>query len=255
MRVLVPYAEMSRSAGRIGSGPGVLEALERGLTIQIDSTDWRADMQPTEASAQLGAPRRNTLETFWRQVTPGGFCWYWTGAVTHEGYGYMWLDGTTRPVHRLAYETLVGGIPEGLQIDHLCRTRNWVNPDHMEPVTATVNSLRANKYKMERGHCINGHARTASNTLRSQGSYYRCRQCILVRGHAAKGIDCRYHAFCADPVHSRGKYQRAESCRRGHSMADAYVRPDTGTRMCSECIRIRTRKSTIPCPNEPKGNA
>ena len=77
----------------------------------------------------------NTADTFWENVTPTGFCWEWTGYLTHEGYGLYWLDGDTRGVHRIAYELLVGPIGDGLQIDHLCRTRNCVNPDHMEPIT------------------------------------------------------------------------------------------------------------------------
>jgi len=74
-----------------------------------------------------------------------GDCWEWTGSLFQgTGYAQVWADGTTRLGHRVVYELLVGPIPKGLELDHLCRVRSCVNPAHLEPVTHKVN--------MERGY-------------------------------------------------------------------------------------------------------
>jgi hypothetical protein len=72
----------------------------------------------------------------------GPDCWLWTGAVDAKGYGRVLTPDGHRPAHRLAYELAVGPIPDGLVIDHLCRTPGCINPDHLEPVTRRENTLR-----------------------------------------------------------------------------------------------------------------
>lgn len=144
---------------------------------------------------------KNTEEQFWDLVEPTGFCWYWTGPVTDEGYGHFSLSAATSVlVHRTSYELLVGPIPAGLQLDHLCFSRNCVNPDHLEPITASEHSLRSNKWRMQRRSCVNGHARTKGNVL-PMGQYYRCRQCVLVRTHRSRGVTCSYERFCKAASH------------------------------------------------------
>lgn len=85
------------------------------------------------------------IERFWVKFTrdPSG-CWVWTAAVDKvTGYGKFHVASETMGyAHRFAYETLVGPIPDGLDIDHLCRNRACVNPAHLEPVTRQVNLLR-----------------------------------------------------------------------------------------------------------------
>lgn len=81
-------------------------------------------------------------ERFWSRVDASGDCWEWTGARHSGGYGHLGRDGTTHYAHRYAYEQLVGPIPSGQQLDHLCRNRVCVNPDHLEPVTRRANILR-----------------------------------------------------------------------------------------------------------------
>lgn len=72
---------------------------------------------------------------------PAG-CWLWTGTIAPNGYGYFAIKGRSQQAHRVAYELLVGPIPDGLDLDHLCRVRACVNPDHLEPVTRSENNRR-----------------------------------------------------------------------------------------------------------------
>lgn len=72
-----------------------------------------------------------------------GDCWSWYGKVTAGGYATAYIDGYARRLHRYTWEVLRGEIPDRLEIDHLCRNRRCVNPDHLEPVTGVVNRERA----------------------------------------------------------------------------------------------------------------
>lgn len=101
-----------------------------------------------------------TSERFWAKVEKTETCWLWTAAIV-KGYG-RFFDEDLRPVgaHRWAYQTCVGPIPDGLTLDHLCRVRNCVNPDHLEPVTQRENMARIPL----KTHCPHGHAFTAANT-------------------------------------------------------------------------------------------
>ena len=69
-------------------------------------------------------------------------CWIWQGGLNFKGYGTMRLKGYGRSAHRNSYEAFKGSIPEGHQIDHLCRVRSCVNPDHLEAVEPRENTLR-----------------------------------------------------------------------------------------------------------------
>jgi hypothetical protein len=77
-----------------------------------------------------------------------GDCWEFTGSLVTKGYGQIrGDDGPLVLVHRLVYEYLVGPIPPGMQLDHLCRNRRCCNPDHLEPVTNRANVLRGWRFR------------------------------------------------------------------------------------------------------------
>lgn len=104
----------------------------------------------------FGDPNREPLtvqERFWAKVNRTAQCWQWTASVDSSGYGQF----DHKIAHRVAWEWLRGPIPEGLQLDHLCRNRRCVNPDHLEPVTAAVNTQRAKAVAPRRTHCRYGH--------------------------------------------------------------------------------------------------
>jgi hypothetical protein len=118
---------------------------------------------------------------FWSKVDKSGECWVWTGGHrTSNGYGRFQptYPGPTIVAHRIAYELLVGPIPEGLQLDHLCRNRLCVNPAHLEPVTLIENIRRARPT-----HCKHGHEFTPENTIsvRSRPGRRHCRKCKYER--------------------------------------------------------------------------
>lgn len=103
-------------------------------------------------------------------------CWEWTGGLGSAGYGRITFGGKRDGAHRVSYELYVGPIPAGLEIDHLCRNRKCVNPDHLEPVTRRVNLLRGETIAAKHAiktHCMRGHLFDATNTIRTE----RGRQC------------------------------------------------------------------------------
>ena len=129
-------------------------------------------------------------------VDPGAGCWLWTGGKGANGYGQIGvgsvLDGSRRlaAVHRVAYEEMVGPIPDGLVLDHLCRTRSCVNPDHLEPVTFEENVRRGEAgrhgFNTSKTHCPAGHAYDAANTHIKRCGRRECRACARDRYHAKK---------------------------------------------------------------------
>lgn len=106
---------------------------------------------------------------------PGGGCWFWTGRRNYKGYG---LCGNNL-AHRSVYSALVGEIPAGMTLDHLCNCRGCVNPDHLEPVTLRENQLRRLRRVNHRHdtHCLRGHEWNEENTLIRRDGYRKCRKC------------------------------------------------------------------------------
>lgn len=121
------------------------------------------------------------LDRIGDKFTVGDGCWEWTAARTEAGYGLVWNGDKLVYAHRVLYELLVGPIPEGLVIDHLCRVRHCVRPDHMEPVTNAENIRRGGNGM--KTHCLNGHEFTVANTYeppKRPGQRY-CRACATER--------------------------------------------------------------------------
>ena len=111
----------------------------------------------------------------------GAACWKWTAYKNQHGYGVLGRvkNGRGEFAHRLAYELCVGPIPAGMVIDHLCRTRDCVNPAHLEVVTQTENKLRGEgvcAIHARKTKCVHGHEYTPENALRD-GKGRRCRIC------------------------------------------------------------------------------
>lgn len=117
----------------------------------------------------------------WDRVDAGGDCWTWIGPRARSGHGRFYVHGGIQLAHRVVWEFLVGPIPDGLHIDHLCVNPPCVNPDHLEPVTLVENVRRAKgplMRKSEQSHCIRGHLFDEANTYidRKRGTR-SCRQC------------------------------------------------------------------------------
>ena len=131
-----------------------------------------------------GASLFQSLRESWEAEMPVGLpadeCWPWPGYVNSHGYGYArWRGGAVR-AHRVAYEAVIGPIPEGLVLDHLCRNRACVNPYHLEPVDDRTNNLRGFSppaMNARKTHCSRGHEFTPENTYRWPNGKRRCRTC------------------------------------------------------------------------------
>ncbi|MFE6683954.1 HNH endonuclease signature motif containing protein [Streptomyces sp. NPDC057729] len=109
-----------------------------------------------------------------------GRCWTWTAGLNNRGYGGFKANGAVIGAHRWSYEQLLGEIPAGLELDHLCRNRACVRPDHTEPVTHRVNTLRSTAPTARNAratHCPHGHPYNDANTYRTPAGYRRCRAC------------------------------------------------------------------------------
>lgn len=107
-------------------------------------------------------------------------CWLWLLKLHENGYGQLKVGGIGRPAHVVSFECFRGPIPEGLELDHLCRVRCCVNPWHLEPVTHLENMRRG--IKRTRTHCPHGHEYSSENTYFHDGRR-RCRLCRIISSH------------------------------------------------------------------------
>ena len=128
------------------------------------------------------------LERFEEKFKRTSECWPWLASLDAHGYGRFSVriaSGKSRMflAHRVSYETFVGPIPVELDLDHLCRVRSCINPDHLEPVTRSVNLSRSPL--MARGqdktHCPKGHPYDELNTRVSKSGARNCRECARAR--------------------------------------------------------------------------
>lgn len=108
-------------------------------------------------------------------------CWLWISGINRSGYGFASWQGKRILTHRLMYELLVGPVPEGLQIDHLCRNRACCNPAHLEVVTLRENVRRRgggqSRIDREKTHCPKSHPYDEKNTYKDKRGRRYCRSC------------------------------------------------------------------------------
>lgn len=179
----------------------------------------------------------NEVARFQSKIEVGPDCWHWTGGKKAAGYGHFSIKRNGKwgkaIAHRYAYELWVSPIPAGLEIDHLCKTRDCVNPDHLEAVTLQENRIRRDA---GRTHCKHGHS------LAEVGTYPdgKCRECVRMRRRADYAT--KRPGPVGPPTGER------THCPQGHAFAGdnlrLVVRADGGTgRRCRECDRAAVRRS------------
>lgn len=166
-------------------------------------------------------------------------CWLWTGTLDGKGYGTIGVkrsDGTwrTAKAHRVSYETHVGPIPDGLELDHLCRVRRCVRPDHLEPVTSQVNTLRGEgpaAAHAAKTHCVRGHEFTPANTKIRPGG----RECLACARQTRRARDLaklagRDHACPSCPAtFTAARFLKMHATKVHGELRDAGLIEDTGT--------------------------
>ncbi len=183
-----PHYQRWRKHGDVG--PGAIALREPGRICSIETCDrlvvsrgwcgkhytrWVVHGDPL--ATNLPSRDLSTWERWnlYVERTDGG-CWLWTGArASGTGYAHFGLaGGRTLSAHRFSYEHHIGPIPDGLVIDHLCRVRHCVNPDHLEAVTQAENVRRA---LGQITHCVHGHEYTPENTYVAKNGRRTCKEC------------------------------------------------------------------------------
>lgn len=111
-------------------------------------------------------------------------CWKWISTITNQGYGQFWFNGKQRSSHRFIYKYYHGEVNSSLVLDHLCRNRKCVNPEHLEQVSIKENILRGNGFaalNIKKTHCKNGHEFIDNNTHLDSNGHRRCKFCNKIR--------------------------------------------------------------------------
>lgn len=127
------------------------------------------------------------LNSFWKKVVKMKNCWNWVACKGQDGYGHLSVNGKNFRAHRISYMISNGEIPEGFQIDHLCRNTSCVNPKHLEAVTQRENIMRGfgiTAQNLRKIYCINNHKFTNGNTwfYKEKGAIRRvCKACTKIK--------------------------------------------------------------------------
>jgi hypothetical protein len=142
-------------------------------------------------------------QNFWSNVAKTADCWVWQGSLTVHGYGqFGYARGKTGRAHKLAWEWQNGPVPDGLVLDHLCRNRACVRPEHLEPVTPRTNALRGigpSAINSRKRFCKRNHEFTADNTIIDSEGKRQCRECARAYS-SAWGKAKRRAALCGAPT-------------------------------------------------------
>lgn len=182
-------------------------------------------------------------------------CWNWKAGHYKKGYGVFNLRDGAFPAHRISYTWLKGEIPEGLTMDHLCRNRSCVNPEHMEPVTQEENTKRGNSgiNMRSRTHCPRGHEHNEQNTKITVAGTRQCMVCLKQLNHEAylrrkerlgpEGLKEQWRL-----AHDRQKARKDRNfCLRGHPLSGDNVQFKKGHRICKACRRIYNKQTYDRC--------
>jgi len=134
----------------------------------------------------IGVYQRPSLEVrFWRKVQKTESCWLWQGCINNlTHYGIIGINGKPELVHVVSYRLVGKVIPEGMELDHLCRNRNCVNPDHLEPVMHRDNVLRGINACAQHAkvtQCPRGHSYDLFNTYYRPDGGRDCHICRRIR--------------------------------------------------------------------------
>lgn len=202
------------------------------------------------------------------RVDPATNCWNWIAATDGHGYGKFYANPGHAKAHRWSYEHHRGPIPSGLQIDHLCRNRACVNPDHLDPVTPRVNTMRGfavSALRARQTHCIHGHEFTPRNTILDKRGHRTCRSCRDQRSLAKYRAYGPMHVcamcgkefqrpdnrrakpkFCSSPCSARAPHpgRRRSHCKHGHEYTpENTIIRSGGARRCRICRNAASKAS------------
>lgn len=167
-------------------------------------------------------------------------CWIPRYKPTKSGYVHVIVEGRHWRMHRLTYEEYVGPIPQGLELDHLCRRKECCNPKHLESVTHAENIKRSptsptNKGVANRSHCKRGHEMSGDNVLFRPTGARRCRQCRDIQREKDRIKNKKERIRKSDFL---------TRCKNGHEMTEdnTYHHPPGAYRECRQCRREAGRK-------------